>query len=178
MNYPQGNYLDAESASGNLSNAGLRRGAGYAGFVFACLLALLVLGSLPASRQQSTTRWQDTLNEADAALRNGETYTARNLYSQTARIASWSDDWTGVIAAACGLKTLESKRDAYFATRAVLVRAMIAAENQRSALGLNAVANAFASIGEHNAAAMARSRIPPDARDGITKSSPQSWDCG
>jgi len=79
---------------------------------------------------------------------------ARSLYGQAARIASWSDDWNGLLAAACGLKKVESKRETYFATRTALVRAMIAAERQRSAPGLNSVANAFAAIGEDNAAAM------------------------
>jgi hypothetical protein len=99
-------------------------------------------------------------------MRAGDIYSARSLYSQTARIASWSDDWTGVLAAACGLRGLEKQHGDYFATRSTLVRAMIAAENRRSAPGLNAVASAFAGIGEHKAAAMVRSRIPIDAPTG------------
>jgi hypothetical protein len=107
----------------------------------------------------------------------GDVYTARNLYVQAARIASWRDDWTGILAAACGLKKLERPRDNYFATRTTLVRAMIAAQNQRSAQGLNAVADAFVGIGELEAAALARSRIPTDAPQGTAQSS-QPWKCG
>jgi hypothetical protein len=176
MNSLQTDCATTASARARYPIAGLRRRAGFASAPLACLLALLVLGSLRESREPPTTRWQDRLDAAEAAMRDGDIYSARSLYSQTARIASWRDDWTGVLAAACGLKKLERPRDGYFATRITLVRAMITAEKERSALGLNTVANAFASIGEHNAAAMVRSRIP-DARDS-TQILPQSWNCG
>ena len=178
MNHSQGNYFDRERGHSNLSNPGLRRAAGFAGVALAYFLALPVLGSLPESGQQSAARWQDTLSEADTALRNSDIYTARSLYSRTARIASWSDDWIGIVAAACGLKKLEKPRDDYYATRTMLVRAMIAAEKERSALGLNAVANAFTSIGEPNAAAMARGRIPVAAPESAAKNSAQPRYCG
>jgi len=178
MNSLQTDCATTASARARYSIAGLRRRAGFASAPLACLLALLVLGSLRESREPPTTRWQDRLHEAEAAMRNGDIYSARSLYSQTARIASWSDDWTGVLAAACGLKKVERPRDGYFATRAMLVRAMIAAQKQRSAAGLNQVANAFASIGEHNAAAMARSHIQADAPENPATTSLQSWNCG
>ena len=167
----------ATTASADSSIAGLRRRAAFASVPLACLLALLVLGSLQEARERPSARWQDRLYEAEAAMRAGDIYSAWSLYSQTARIASWSDDWTGILAAACGLKKLERPRDNYFATRTTLVRAMIAARNLRSAAGLNAVANAFADIGEHNAAAMLRSRIPIDAPEGAAQSPPQRWTC-
>ena len=157
--------------------AGLRRRAAFASAFLACLLALLVLGLLREARELPSARWQDRLNEAEVAMRNGDIYAARSFYSQTARIASWTDDWTGILAAACGLKKIERPRDNYFATRATLVRAMIAAQNQRSAQGLNAVADAFVGIGELDAAALARSHIPTDAPEGTAQSS-QLWTCG
>jgi hypothetical protein len=157
--------------------AGLRRRAALACASFACLLALLALGSLREARELPSARWQDRLNEAEVAMRNGDIYSARSFYSQAARIASWTDDWTGILESACGLKKLERPRDNYFATRITLVRAMIAARNQRSAQGLNAVADAFAGVGEHHAAALARSHIPTDAPQGTAQSS-QPWRCG
>ena len=157
--------------------AGLLRRAALASASLACLLALLALGSLREARELPSARWQDRLNEAEAAMRDGDIYAARSLYAQTARIASWTDDWTGILAAACGLKKLERPRDNYFATRTTLVRAMIAAQNQRSAQGLHAVADAFAGIGELDAAALARSRIPMDAPEGVAQGS-QLWTCG
>ena len=157
--------------------AGLLRRGALASASLACLLALLILGSLREARELPSARWQDRLNEAEAAMGNGDIYSARSLYSQTARIASWTDDWTGILAAACGLKKLERPRDSYFATRTTLVRAMIAAQNQRSTLGLHAVADAFVGIGDLDAAALARSRIPMDAPQGTAQSS-QLWTCG
>jgi hypothetical protein len=136
-----------------------------------------MLGSLREAVEPPRARWQDRLPKAEAALRAGDIYAARSFYSQTARIASWSDDWTGILAAACGLKKLERARDNYFATRATLVRAMIAAQNRRSLQGLHAVANAFAAIGDHNAAALARSRMPAATPEGMAQSSPL-WTCG
>jgi hypothetical protein len=157
--------------------AGLRRRAALASASFACLLALLALGSLREGRDLPSARWQDRLNKAEVAMRNGDIYSARSFYSQAARIASWTDDWTGILAAACGLRNTERPRDNYFVTRTALVRAMIAARNQQSTQGLNAVADAFAGIGEHHAAALARSHIPTDAPQGTAQSS-QPWRCG
>jgi hypothetical protein len=166
----------ATSAGADSPNAGLRRRAAFASVPLACLLALVVLGSLQEARERPTARWQDRLREAGLAMRAGDLYSARSLYSQTARVASWSDDWIGVLAAACGLKKLENKRGDYFATRTALVRAMIAAENQRSAEGQHAVANAFAGIGEQKMAAMLQSRISTDA-PGTAQSSLKLWNC-
>ena len=178
MNSLQTDFVTTARRYESYSISGLRRRAVFASVPLTCLLALLVLGSLRESRELPTARWQDRLQAAEAAMLHGDTYSARSLYLQTARIASWSNDWTGVLAAACGLKKIERPRDNYFATRTTLVRATIAAQNQRSALGLNAVANAFASIGEHNAAAMVRSRIRIDAPEGAAQSPPQRWTCG
>ena len=155
--------------------AGLRRWAALASASLACLLALL--GLLPEARELPSAHWQNRLNAAEAAMRNGDIYSARSFYSQAARIASWTDDWTGILAAACGLRKLERPYDNYFATRTTLVRAMIAAQSQRSEQGLNAVANAFARIGELDAAALARSRIPMDAVESTAQSS-SVWTCG
>jgi hypothetical protein len=128
-------------------------------------------------QEPSIARWQDRLHEAEDAMRGGDIYSARSLYAQAARIASWNDDWAGVLNAACGVKQLERPRDGYFVTRTLLVRAMIAAGNQRSAPGLAAVADAFASIGEHKAAAMVRSRIHSDFPIQAADSLPPSWNC-
>jgi hypothetical protein len=167
----------AASTRTSCSIAGLRRGAGFATFSLACLLALLVLGSLQGIRESPMARWQDRLYEAEAAMRRGDIYSAHSLYSQTARIASWNDHWTGVLAAACGLQKLERPRGGYFVTRTMLVRAMIAAENQKSVPGLSAVADAFASIGEHKAAAMVRNRIPSDVPIQAAETLPPSVNC-
>lgn len=177
MNRMQTDCVPAASARTRCSIAVLRRRAGFAGFPLACLLALLVLGSLREIRPPPIARWQDRLQEAEASRHSGDIYSARSLYAQTARMASWNDDWTGVLAAACGLKKLERPRDGYFITRTLLVRAMIAAENQKSAPGLSAVADAFASIGEPKAAAMVRTRIPSDVPIQAEENSPPSWNC-
>jgi hypothetical protein len=116
------------------------------------LAATLRTAAAPAS-------WQERLLNADSALASGDRNRARHLYSQAARLAVWQSDWFGALAAACGMSRVERPRDDYFATRPVLIRAMILAEQKQSAAGLNSVAEAFASIGEHSAAAMVKGRI-------------------
>ena len=116
---------------------------------------------------------------AQAAWQRGDLLEAQSAYLRAARIASWRDDWEGILAAACGMKRIEGARGLYLNTRSVLVLAMIGAERKRSGAGLRAVANAFAAIGERDAAAMVLSKIEPGWRqpddDSFTDSG--SWNC-
>ena len=113
----------------------------------------------PEFKWQETPDWRPILALAEGALKEGDLYSARSLYSRTARVASWREDWVGLLAAACGIKRLDSRRDAYSSLHTILLRAMIAAESKRDQTGLSAIATAFKSIGEHRAASMVLSRI-------------------
>jgi hypothetical protein len=106
--------------------------------------------------------WRPVLALADASWRKGDLYEARHLYLQVDRIASWQQDWEGLVAAACGIKRLGGEEGPYSKTFAILVRAMMAAESKRSRAGISAVARAFSTIGEDKAATMVSSRIRPD----------------
>src|SRR5262245_56166341 len=89
-------------------------------------------------------------------------YYAKHLYLQGARLATWRDDWEGLLAAACGIKNLERDRGPYSSTNALLLRAMVVAEKKQSRSGLVAVAKAFAVLGENKVASMVLSRIGKD----------------
>jgi hypothetical protein len=113
--------------------------------------------------------WRPVLALADASWKKGDLHNARYLYLQVDQIASWQQDWEGLVAAACGIRSLDGTVGPYSKTFAILVRAMMAAESKRSRTGISAVARAFSMIGEHKAATMVASRIrtdwPQETRD-------------
>lgn len=153
-----GIYFETTCASSNPGRTGLCQVAGCAALLLAYFFLLLPPQFMPDIYRPTAADWKAKLIEGEAAWHAKDLYSARALYSQTARIASWSDDWIGILSAACGLKRLEIKSNSYFATRTVLVRAMIAADKQQSRAGLMAAARAFDSIREHKVAAMIRDR--------------------
>jgi hypothetical protein len=129
----------------------------------AILLSLLVLAALAWTRLdfsgQEIPDWKPVLALADAAREKNELYKARNLYSQARRLAAQHDDWAGLLASACGMKILEKEKGPRSSTNALLLRAMVAAENWESRSGMAAVANAFSVLGEDKVASMVLSRI-------------------
>jgi hypothetical protein len=146
----------------------------------ALLLVLLAsLGACPDSTRRETHDWKAAVAFADAAWQRGDLLEAQSAYLRAARIASWKDDWKGMLAAACGMKRIEDARAIYLNTRSVLVPAMIGAERNRSGTGLRAVAQAFTTIGERDAAAMVLSKVEPgwpqSDNDSFTDSGP--WNC-
>ena len=156
---------DARSASG-ATNARILHKALHLAFAIACGLVLATMlqsGNPPAS-------WQQHLLDANAALSAGDRNRARHLYSQAARSAVWQDDWYGALVAACGMSRVEIARGDYFATRPMLIRAMILAEKHQSATALNSVADVFTRIGDHDAAAMVKTRL----RSGTPETEPSS----
>src|SRR5688572_1055614 len=112
-------------------------------------------------------RAEDSRLEARSCTRgygvdHGDLDYARHLYLQAGKFAVWRDDWAGLLAAACGIKTLESKRGPYSSANALLLRAMVAAEKRQSQSGLIAVAKAFAALGEDKVAAVVLSLVGND----------------
>jgi hypothetical protein len=124
--------------------------------------------------------WRPVLALADAAQEKGDLYYAKSLYLQAGKFAVWRDDWAGLLAAACGTKTLEKEKGPYSSTNALLLRAMVAAEKRQSRSGLVAVAKAFAALGEDKVASMVLSRVGKDWVEETTDSadivSPRCWD--
>jgi hypothetical protein len=132
----------------------------------ASLLVFLILGVLTWTQCDFSGReipdWKPVLVLADAAREKGDLYYARHLYLQAGKFAVWRDDWSGLLAAACGVKKLERERGPYSSTNALLLDAMVAAENRQSRSGLVAVAKAFAALGEDKVASMVLSRVGKD----------------
>jgi len=52
----------------------------------------------PDFNRQKVSDWNPVLALAQAS----DLIEARGLYSRAGRIATWQDDWTGILAAACG----------------------------------------------------------------------------
>jgi hypothetical protein len=125
------------------------------------VLAVLTWRQCDFSRQEIRD-WKPILALADAARGRGDLYYAKHLYLQAGKFAVWRDDWAGLLAAACGTKTLERERGLYSSTNALLLRAMVAAEKRQSRSGLAAVAKAFAALGEDKVASMVLSLVGKD----------------
>ena len=135
-------------------------------FAFAVFLSFLFLVGFawirPDINREEIPDWRPVLARAEAALEKSELYDAKSLYSQAAHLASWREDWGGLLAAACGMKALDNESGPYSNVHTILVRAMMAGESRQSRAGIAAVARAFAAIGEDKAASMVLSRIQTD----------------
>jgi len=135
-------------------------------FAFALFLSFLFLVGFawmrPDFNREEIPDWRPVLARAEAALERNELYDAKSLYSQAARLASWREDWGGLLAAACGMKALDNDSGPYSNVHTILVRAMMAGESRQSRAGMTAVASAFAAMGEDRAASMVLSRIQTD----------------
>ena len=132
-------------------------------FAFAVFLSFLFLVGFawmrPDFNREEVPDWRPVFARAEASLEKSELYDARSLYSRAAQLASWREDWGGLLAAACGMKILDRQSGPYSNVHTILVRATMAAESGQSREGITAVARAFAAIGQDNAASMALSRI-------------------
>ena len=131
-----------------------------------CALLLLLLPtafaltlSWPNLHRPKFPDWKPAFALAEVARGKGEFYEAKGLYSQAGRLAARSDDWAGLLAAACGLDKLERKATRYSTRDSFLLRAAAAAEKKKSRVGLTAVTTAFTSLGEHDLASAARSKV-------------------
>jgi hypothetical protein len=129
----------------------------------AVLLSLLFLASFAWMhrdfRRRDIPEWKPVLALADTARERGDLYYAKSLYSQVGRLAAWREDWAGLVAAACAMKSLDQQKGPYSSTNALLLRAMVSAETRQSRSGMVAVATAFARLGEDKVASTALSRI-------------------
>jgi len=132
------------------------------GYIAATLPLLFMVASLLIRSDfelQDSSDWQSIFALAEGSREEGDLYKAKGLYSQAGRVASWREDWRGLLAAACGIKKLDNVGDSFVTVHTLLVRAMLAAESKQSRAGIYAVAKAFTAIGEHNSASAALSRV-------------------
>src|SRR5689334_21829528 len=135
---------------------------GWAAVSLAFLLLLFSIWSHPEWRRHAAPEWMPLLEQAEAAAARSDRYAARRLYVDAARAASTAEDWRGLLAAACGMKMLDGPARAHANAYSILVRAMTVAETGRSRAGAAAVARAFSSIGEKEAAAALLGRVQPE----------------
>jgi hypothetical protein len=132
-------------------------------FLFLVMLAFTWLR--PNSHHEQIPDWKPVLALAEVAREKNELYEANGLYAQAGKLAARSEDWAGLLGAACGMKKLEQARGPYSTTKALLFRALMAAETKKSVTGMIAVANAFTALGEHVMAAQILSRVKTDWED-------------
>jgi hypothetical protein len=105
--------------------------------------------------------WKDSFAAAEHARERGDRYRALEMYINAARLAGSVDDWRGQLTVACGLQKLGKTEGPSLYGFNVIVGAMGSAERRKSAEGMNAVADAFASLGA-SYASFARSQIRDD----------------
>jgi hypothetical protein len=139
--------------------AGLYRALAYIAVCLPLVLLMVWARLDPDFNRHPVADWQRVLELAEGKRAAGDSAAARNLYSRAGRLAAWQDDWSGLLAAACGLQKIDKDSSPYSASRAFLLRAMMAAEAKQSREGLEAVARAFSALGAPESAAMARSRV-------------------
>jgi hypothetical protein len=155
-------YATPASHSGQSRLAAGWQTVGYLAVIVPFFLMVALLWLRPDLTRTEIPDWKPVLAVADVSWKKGDLFEARHLYLQVNRIASWEQDWEGLIGAACGIKRLDSAKGPYSKTFAILVRAMIAAESKQSRAGISAVARAFSTMGEHEAETMVWARIRPD----------------
>jgi hypothetical protein len=113
----------------------------------------------PDLKWQETPDWKPVLALADAAWEKRDPYEAKHLYLQAGRIASWAEDWRGLLAAACGIQKIDREHGPYSGAHTLLGRAMLAAEMKQSRAGMTAVAKALTALGKPEAASLVLARI-------------------
>ena len=139
--------------------------------IIACAMAALVgLGLLivwlepPKMNERREHVLRESLAEAGRARAKGDHYRALEAYTHAAQMASSIDDWRGLLEVACGLERLGNIEGPSVYGFNVIMTAMTAAERQKSAAGMRAVADAFASLGA-SFASFALSRVRDDWTD-------------
>ncbi|HEX2225861.1 MAG TPA: hypothetical protein VHM64_01890 [Candidatus Binatia bacterium] len=130
------------------------------------LLLLLVVAKLnPDLNRTATPDWRALISRAEEARITEDWYRSRHLYLQAQRIATWRDDWAGLVAAACGIYRLDGVEGPYSKPYALLVRAALIAERAKSRRGIDIVTRAFALIGAEKAAQAVSGRSRPNWPD-------------
>jgi hypothetical protein len=126
------------------------------------LLVMFVLAALyPNLNRTEIPDWRPILSRADESWSRGDLYQARHLYLQADRVASWRQDWAGLVATACRINRMDGANGPYSRTFSILLRASTAAELGQSRQGVATVAKSFSLLGADEAAAAILARIQP-----------------
>jgi hypothetical protein len=124
------------------------------------LLVIIVLARLyPDLNRQEIPDWKPVISLAEDSWNKGDLYQTRHLYLQAGRVASWRQDWAGLVAAACGIYRLDGINGPYSKALSILLRATSAAQARQSRRGILTVAKAFALIGADQVATAVLARI-------------------
>ena len=108
--------------------------------------------------------WKSILARADHAWEAGDLQRARHLYLKVERIASWSRDWQGTVAAACRFKQLDGVPAHYWKAHTLLIRAGIFAQEKQSRQAMATIAEAFNMLGQPQTASLILAHIGADWR--------------
>jgi hypothetical protein len=138
------------------------RTIGYVTVILPFLLMIALAWLRPEFNRSEVPDWKPVVSRANAALVKGDLYEARYLYGQVDQIASWKQEWEGLIAAACGLKRLDGAPGPYSKSLTILLRATMIAENKQSRQAIVTIAQAFRVMGKHEAASKIIDRIRSD----------------
>jgi hypothetical protein len=142
--------------------------------IFAVVGLIVWLGA-PMMRGSKDEQWKASFAEGERARESGDRYRALEMYMNSARIASSVDDWRGELKIACGLEKLGKTEGPSLYGFNVIVSAMESAERQKSAEGMTAVADAFASLGA-SYASFALARIQDDWKTDASAVSRRTFD--
>lgn len=138
------------------------RTIGYVTVILPFLLMIALAWLRPEFNRAEAPDWKSVVAPANAALEKGDLYEARYLYGQVDQIASWKQEWEGLIAAACGLRRLDGVPGPYSRSLTILLRATMIAENKQSRQGIVTIAQALRVMGKHKAASKIMDRIRSD----------------
>ena len=168
-----------ESRSGESRRAVWWSTFGYLAVFLPLLFMIATAWMRPDWNRPEIPDWKPVLALAEASWEKADLYQARHFYVKAARIASWREDWEGLLEVACGINRVDTQRGTYSATHTLLVRAMIAAEIRQSRPGIAAVAKAFTATGEPRAASMVLARVqaswPEETRAANTNDTAACW---
>lgn len=128
------------------------------------IIVIVIARASPEFNGQNLFDWKSSFEFA-LSVHDEKGSGLRNYHlARAARIAARSNDWRGMVLAACATKRSanEDSLAPLSPVRGILLDALIAAERTKSRAGVKAVARAFESLGSPSAAAMSRSRVRPD----------------
>jgi hypothetical protein len=170
MRQIQTDEIKNKSRGKELHRSSGRVGVIYGGLSYLTILlplfAILVLAQVyPVLNRRQIPDWRRQIAAAEEFLEQGDHDQARHFYLQAGRMATWQNDWAGLVAAACGFKRLDGAVNPYSKAFSMLIRAAAAAELIQSRRGVAIVAKAFAMMGADRAAAAVLAGVQPSWPD-------------
>jgi hypothetical protein len=135
------------------------RAVGYWLVILLFFMLIIAAWLRPEFNRPKVADWKSVLARADHAWQAGDLQRARHLYLKADRIASWSRDWQGTVAAACRFKQLDGVSARYWKAHTLLIRAGIFAQEKQSRQAMATIAEAFNMLGQHQTASLSLGRV-------------------